>query len=92
MSNTIVDRSIKLKISKKSYSVEEKKAQILARLQKAIKKLQEAREEVHQLVLLTIDLKENSDEIADEVITGVIQAFTDFQDFSLLFNKNKMNN
>ena len=92
MSNTIVDNSMKVKFSKKSYSVKEKKAKILVRLQKAIEKLQEARQEIHELVLLTIHLKENSDDIADEIIIGVIEAFTDYHDFPKLVNKNKINN
>ena len=92
MSNKLVDKSIKIKVSEKSCSVEEKKAQILVRLQKAIQKLHEARQEVHKLVLLTMNLKENSDDIADEVLNGVIQAFTDYKDFSLLSKQNKLNN
>lgn len=92
MSTKLVDDSIKLKVNEMSCSVEEEKAQIIFRLQKAINKLQEARAEIHKLVLLTIDLKENSDDIADQVLAGVIQAFTDYSDFSWLLNQNKMNN
>lgn len=92
MSNTLVEKPIKIKTKKSNCNFEEKKFEILVRLQKAIEKLKEARQEIHTTVQLAMKMKENGDDIADHVMIGVVEAFTSYNNFSVLKNDIQENN
>ena len=91
MSNTLVEKP-RNRTQATSYNVEEKKIEILERLQNAIGKLKEARKEIHTTVQLTMNLKENGDDIADQILIGIIEAFTSYSNFSALKNEIHKNN
>jgi len=61
------------------------KAQILERLHRAIEKLKEARKEIHEAVLAALEMKEEGNDVADQVIhamavlaTDDMEAFADY--------------
>lgn len=82
MSNALVEKPRRIKTQTNNCNVKGKKIEILLRLQKAIVKLQEARKEIHTSVQAAMKLKENGDDIADQVIIGVVEAFTSHTNFS----------
>ena len=92
MSITLIENTKKIRVTKKRQNVEEKKKKILKRLQKAIERLQEARKEIHETVQLTIQMKEDGDEIADTAMVGVIEAFTSYEHVPFLRRNINQNN
>lgn len=92
MSNTLIEKSRTIKTHANNCNVTEQNVEILLRLQKAIGKLNEARKEIHTTVQLAMKLKENGDDIADQVMIGVIEAFTCYTNFLALKNEIQDNN
>ena len=92
MNITLIKKTHKIQVNRKRRSVEEKKKKILKRLQKAIERLQDARKEIHETVQLTIQMKEDGDDIADNVMVGVIEAFTSYDHVPFLRRNIKQNN
>jgi hypothetical protein len=57
--------------------METAKAQILQRLHRAIEKLKEARKEIHEAIQDALELKQDSDCIADQVMSEMAALATD---------------
>jgi hypothetical protein len=55
--------------------VKDRKTLILERLEKAVAKLKEARREIRKSVQLTLEMKGDGDDIADQVMAAVAEAF-----------------
>ncbi len=92
MSITIIESTTKTKGHKKHRNVEEKKQKILKRLQKAIEKLQEARKEIHEIVQITLQMKEDGDDIADAIMIGISEVFTSYDNVPFLGKNINQNN
>jgi len=86
MIEKIVEKSRTIKTKSNNYNIKEKKMEILVRLQMAIEKLKESWKEIHTTVQLAMNLKENGDDIADNVMMVVGEAFTISTNFSELKN------
>jgi hypothetical protein len=59
------------------------KTLVLRRLQEAVEKLKEARREITHTVQRVIRMKETGDDIADQAVTAVIEAFANDCDLSI---------
>jgi len=92
MSNALVKKPRRVTTQACNCNVKEKKFEILLRLQKAIRQLKEARKEIHTTVKLAMKLKENGDDIADQVIISVVEAITSYTNFSEFNIENEKNN
>jgi hypothetical protein len=53
--------------------LEDKKILILEQLEEAVEKLKEARQEIREVVQMTWEMKDDGDDIADQVITAVAE-------------------
>ncbi len=55
--------------------VAEKKIMILEHLEEAVAKLREARREIRKVVRWTLEMKGDGDDIADQVLDSMVEAF-----------------
>ena len=86
MIKTLVVKPKLIKTKANNYTVKEKKTEIVIRLQMAIEKLKEAWKEINTTVQLTMNLKENGDDITEQVMIGVVEAVSINTNFSELKN------
>ncbi len=56
--------------------VGDKKIMILKQLEQAVAKLREARREIRKIVRWTLEMKGDGDDVADQVLDSVVEAFT----------------
>jgi len=57
------------------YLLEEKKGMISETLKTNIEQLKKARKEIHKAILLALAMEEAGDDIANQVIVAVVEAF-----------------
>ncbi|MDG6223260.1 MAG: hypothetical protein QCH99_08370 [Candidatus Bathyarchaeota archaeon] len=61
------------------YALAEKKVMISKMLKTNLKKLKEARIEIHKAVLMSLALKEAGDDIANQIIVALAESFSDYE-------------
>ena len=86
MIKTLVVKPKLIKTKANNYTVKEKKTEIVIRLQMAIEKLKETWKEINTTVQLTMNLKENGDDITEQVMICVVEAVSINTNFSELKN------
>jgi len=64
--------------------IEDEKTMVLARLVKAVEKLKEARKEIRKAVQHAMEMKENGDDISNQVVSAVVEAFASYDNSWIL--------
>jgi vacuolar-type H+-ATPase subunit D/Vma8 len=84
MSKTLYEKTRKARATAGSCLVEDKKTMVLERLAKAVEKLKEARKEIRKAVQLALEMKEDGDDISNQVVSAVAEAFASYDNSWIL--------
>jgi uncharacterized coiled-coil DUF342 family protein len=75
MNETLFEKARKAQRPASYCLIENKKALVIKRIEAAIQKLKETRREVRKLIQQALEMKEAGDDIANQVIAAVAEAF-----------------
>jgi predicted RNA-binding Zn ribbon-like protein len=76
MSQAMCERTEKTKILPMFQMSRHEENLILKRLEKAVEKLKEARREIREAIQAVVRMQEAGDDVADQAIAAVVEAFT----------------